>query len=510
MSVIDNILEKKGTNNKGIKNKSKTIRNKKRSKAKRIVLTIAILSLLSFLVLYFSLSFYYSKHFFLNTTMNKVNVSNMSKKQAEDAMNEEIKCYLLTLKERNDKSENLYGYDIDLHNVFNGDLTEYINKQNSFFWPFFVIQPQKLEINTIAAYDETLLKEKFKQLQCLREEDVVQPVNAKTSEYGEKGFTILPESQGTVVKEAVLYQAVQDAITSLEPTLSLEEKKCYEEPTVNSQNPELIEAMNTMNKMASAKITYTFGDKKEVLDGSKIGAWLSTGDDLTVKLDKEGVKKFVDYLGKTYNTFGKVRTFKTSYGKTIKISGGDYGWWLDRTAETAELLNLIQQGSQVERKPAYLQTAQQYGDDDIGDTYVEINLTAQHLFFYKDGSLIVESDFVSGNISKNLGTPTGTYPIQYKQKDATLVGEDYNTPVTYWMPFNRNIGLHDATWRSEFGKDIYMTRGSHGCINLPPPVAKTIFEHISRGVPVVVYNLSGTESTTKQDNVSSQTDSQTQ
>jgi lipoprotein-anchoring transpeptidase ErfK/SrfK len=116
------------------------------------------------------------------------------------------------------------------------------------------------------------------------------------------------------------------------------------------------------------------------------------------------------------------------------------------------------------------------------------------LFFYKDGELIVESDFVSGNVSKNFATPVGTYPIQYKENDAVLVGEDYETPVKYWMPFNRNIGMHDASWRKEFGKNIYMTRGSHGCINMPPKAAKKVFENIKRGVAVVVYELPGTES----------------
>lgn len=64
------------------------------------------------------------------------------------------------------------------------------------------------------------------------------------------------------------------------------------------------------------------------------------------------------------------------------------------------------------------------------------------------------------------------------------------------MPFNGNIGLHDATWRSTFGGTIYKTSGSHGCVNLPPAVAKTIFENIAAGVPVLCYHLPGTESQT--------------
>jgi hypothetical protein len=141
----------------------------------------------------------------------------------------------------------------------------------------------------------------------------------------------------------------------------------------------------------------------------------------------------------------------------------------------------------------YSQTAASHTGNDYGDTYVEINLSAQHLFFYVDGELLIESDFVSGNASKGWSTPGGIFPLTYKERNATLRGANYATPVSYWMPFNGNIGMHDSNWRSSFGKNIYKTNGSHGCINLPPSVAKVIFENIEQGMPVLCYYLSGTE-----------------
>ena len=125
---------------------------------------------------------------------------------------------------------------------------------------------------------------------------------------------------------------------------------------------------------------------------------------------------------------------------------------------------------------------------------MEINLTAQHLFFYKNGSLIVESDFVSGNVSKNYDTPTGVYGLTYKERNATLKGENYASDVSYWMPYCNNVGMHDASWRSSFGSNIYKTSGSHGCVNLPAYAAQKIFENIEQGDPVLVYKLPGTES----------------
>jgi hypothetical protein len=327
----------------------------------------------------------------------------------------------------------------------------------------------------------------------------MEPTNAHISEYGENGYELVKEEHGAKVDKDKMFEVLKEAIVTLEPELSLEDAEVYLKPTVYSDNEDLKKALTKLNKMAGSQITYQFGDVTEVLDGSKISQWLSVDDKMKVQLNEDSVKEFVDYIGKNYNSFGRTRTFKTSYGDVVEIKGGDYGWWLDRATEKADLLNLIKEGQQLVREPAYFQTAQQYGSDDIGDTYVEVNLTAQHLYFYKEGKLIVDTDFVSGNLSRGWGTPVGTYPVQYKENDATLTGEDYATPVKYWMPFNKNIGFHDAKWRSTFGGKIYMTSGSHGCINMPPKAAKTMFENIKRGVAVVVYELPGTESYNKDD-----------
>ena len=150
----------------------------------------------------------------------------------------------------------------------------------------------------------------------------------------------------------------------------------------------------------------------------------------------------------------------------------------------------------MEREPVYLQTAASREGNDYGTTYAEVNLTAQHLFFYKDGKKILESDFVSGNQSKGYTTPPGLFSLTYKQRDAVLKGEGYASPVKFWMPFNGGIGFHDASWRNTFGGTIYKKNGSHGCVNMPYEAAKTLYENVYKGMPVICYNLEGTERST--------------
>lgn len=484
------IINKSDQNRKLSAGKS---RKSRKSKLIKRILLIDAGILFAILAVYLSFAFYYNNHFFGNTKVNGIDTSNMSEEKAERAINDQVSSYVLEIKQRNGVSDFIYGNNIGLHTKFNESLSELIHKQRGFLWPASLFREMEYEVDTMLTYDESLLKAYVSLIKGFKEENITEPVNA-TIAYGENGFEIIPEDPGTKLIEEKLYEAIIEAINTLQPTLSLEEAGCYEEPQITSEDPGLSEAINELNRISGAKITYEFGTVTEVLDREKISEWLSFDENYKVTLHEDKIKEYVDYIGKTYNSFGRRRTFKTSYGKEIKVEGGDYGWWLDRVTEVKELTELIRKGEQTVKKPAYFQTAQQYGDDDIGDTYVEVNLTAQHLFFYKDGELVVEADFVSGNVAKKYDTPTGTYPIQYKENNAVLVGEDYETPVKYWMPFNRNIGFHDAVWRDKFGKDIYLTRGSHGCINMPPKAAKKMFENIKRGVAVVVYELPGTES----------------
>ena len=82
--------------------------------------------------------------------------------------------------------------------------------------------------------------------------------------------------------------------------------------------------------------------------------------------------------------------------------------------------------------------------------------------------------------------------LTYKEKDRILRGKkldngkyEYESHVDYWMPFNGGIGLHDASWRSKFGGTIYQTSGSHGCVNLPPASAATLYDLLYKGIPVI-------------------------
>lgn len=439
----------------------------------------------------------YRNVFFPNTVINGIDASKKAVDEVKTLIGSGVDGYVLTIKERGDQEEKVAGADIGLESVFDGKLEELLASQKPVEWLKHMKTTQNLEIGTMIQYDEEKLDTVLDGLQCFDEATVEKPQDASLSEYiSGQGYRVVPAVEGNQLDREKVKTGIAEAVIGLKETISLEEAGAYIEPAVREDDPALTAQAAALNKHVNVTVTYTFGNGREVLSGDTIKDWVGIGEDGQVYLSSGSVTGYVEELAAKYDTYNRAKNLKTSYGKTVKIAGGSYGWRIDQSAEADELAAIIRSGESQTREPVYKQKAASHGENDYGNTYVEINLTAQHLFYYKDGSLVVESDFVSGNEAKGWATPAGVYPLTYKQRDAVLKGETYRTPVDYWMPFNGGIGLHDATWRSSFGGTLYKNGGSHGCVNLPHAVARKIFDNISSGTPVLCYHLEGTESKT--------------
>ena len=447
--------------------------------------------------LYWHESSKYKTCFLPGTIVDGMDVTGKTASEVEDAIMEQLKGYTLTINGREDLSESITGESVGLYAEFDDTLDKAIASQKPMDWGKYRFGKAVNEVNTDALlrYSDDMLNEALEGLSCMDEENMREPEDAKISDYDSAtgSYSIIKEDEGTELQEDKVKEAVAAAVMSLEESVDLEEQGCYVSPSITSEDEALKTACETMNKYVGARITYQFGDKSETLSGDEIRNWL-TVNGTSVGINEGKATEYVKKLAASYDTAYKAKSLKTSYGKTVSITGGSYGYKINQAKEAATLVSLIKNGEQTSREPEYSQKGASRTGNDYGNTYVEINLTAQHLYFYVKGKLVVQSDFVSGNAAKGWSTPAGAYSITYKQRNATLKGQGYATPVSYWMPFNGGIGLHDANWRKTFGGTIYKTNGSHGCVNLPPAVAKTIYENISAGDPVLCYHLDGTES----------------
>lgn len=268
--------------------------------------------------------------------------------------------------------------------------------------------------------------------------------------------------------------------------------------SINQNTVSPAEAMVIGQKLASVNnmsITYQMPNSQtEVLDGLTIASWVNGSQGLTVSVDAAKVADYVQGLRNKYDTPAGTQTWQSADGTTKSIKT-NYGWHIDQTKETEALIANIQSLQSVTREPVYSSRAAQTAMPQWGKTFVEIDISSQHVYFYQDGNCVWDSKCVTGTATDpDRATPTGVFALKYKQRDRVLRGRinpqtgkpSYESPVAYWMPFNGNIGLHDANWRSSFGGNIYLKSGSHGCINLPPKNAKTLYELITPGTVIVV------------------------
>lgn len=462
-------------------------------KQKKWLLAI-IIPVVILIVVYLGITFYFKDHFIFGSVINGVNYSGKTVSQVEDAIANDSLNYSIELIGRNDLKDVITASEIDYKYISDGSVQLLKDKQNPFGWIGSLFKKEhanEMFINT--SFDEEALRSCLSNTVFFDKRNVKKPENAYVEyDKDKQQYILVPETIGSKLLSDETFEAVKAAISKGETTVDLDETGCYKEPTYTTETPEMVSFFEKVQLYSGASITYDFSDRQEVVDISLIHDWLNINNNkLKVTIDEDAIKEYIDYLGRNYSTFGTSRKFKTSSGQKITVSGGDYGWLINRPAEVLALKKNIKKGKTITKEPVYTQTAASRDENDIGDTYVEIDLTKQCLWFYKEGQKIVSSDFVSGNPSRGWGTPTGTYQITYKERDAILgvnSGADYRSPVSYWMPFNGNVGMHDATWRNSFGGTIYKTNGSHGCINLPLDKAEKIYENISAGVPVIVYN----------------------
>lgn len=463
------------------------------TKKKVLFICVAVLTVLA--MIYMGFSIYFTKHFHIGTTINHVNVSGASVEDAKKRIQQAMKEYRLTLVSRDGSEDVILGDSIDLQVVWQDQVDTFMEEQDGFVWIKKLFEETALETEVEMSYDVEKLKDEINKLSCMSEEKQVAATDAMMSEFSlEYGYQLIPAIPGTQINTTVFQEKIENALHALGTELHLAEEDCYVPPVVDDDNEELINKITKLNKVLGTVITYQIGSETEILDASVFSSWVSSDENGEIVFDEEAMKEYVKSLASKYNTYYTKKTFMTSYGKEVVIKNSQYGWKVDNTAEREAIMAELLAGEAVTRDLHYSMKGNTRDGNDYGNTYVEINLTAQHLFMYVDGKLILESDFVSGDLSEGWGSPTGAFALTYKERNATLRGATYTTPVSYWMPFAGNVGMHDATWRDEFGASIYKRDGSHGCINLPKEKAKIIFENIKKGFPVLCYELEGTQS----------------
>ncbi|MCI8637737.1 MAG: L,D-transpeptidase family protein [Coprococcus sp.] len=465
-----------------------------RKRKRRKVLKILGLSVLGTVAaVYGGISVFFMSHFYYNTTINGVDFSMKSVTDVEDYMAQQVEGYSLTLEKSDGGSETVTGTDISISYEKSDELKKLMDEQNAFLWPKGLWEKQDISASIGVSYNQEQLNTVLAALPCMQAENQTPPVSS-TPEFDGTEFVPKEEEVGSQIEPEIFTQKVNESISGFQDTLNMTEESCYVKPVYTKESPEVQEACNQMNQYLAASVTYTFGSAQEVVDRTVISQWVTTDENMAVTFHSDMVSQYVQGLADKYNTYKTQRTFTAGNGNTVNVEGGDYGWILDTETENQALLTSIQNGEVVTKEPAYKQRAASHDGADWGGTYVEVDLTNQNFYLFVDGALVISGPIVTGKPSAGDATPQGVYLIKYCQRGATLRGPkqpdgsyEWESPVSFWMPFNGGIGLHDAPWQAAFGGSRYLTHGSHGCVNLQYNAAQTIFNNVQAGTPVVCH-----------------------
>lgn len=406
--------------------------------------------------------------------------------ELKEEISEKVGEYQITVVTRTGE-EVITAQEIGLEFSDTGIVDELLEAQNPWLWiTGFFETGEDTDIDV--EYDAELFDSRLAECSFLDEESMQEPADAYL-EYSGGSFQIVTEDSGTQLDADEVLAVIASAVLDGETEVDLDAAGCYTESEIYSDNEDLIAEMEEVNALIDVEIIYDFSDRTETVDSDLISEWIVFGDDFTWELDRDLVYDYVYELGLEYDTFGLSREFTTTGGETITLTGGDYGWLIGKDDTTDELIALIEAGESCTTEPVYRYTGVCRDTDDIGGTYVEVSISEQTMWCYEDGELAVTASVVTGLASdSDRATPSGgVWAIDAKMTDYYLVGQGYNSYVNYWMPFNGNVGIHDASWRSSFGGSIYKTNGSHGCVNTTYSAAQAIYAIVEIGTPVIVY-----------------------
>ena len=467
-------------------------------KKKKFTLFLFLIGILMIVIAsYVGMARFYQNRFAYGTTINRIYSAGLTVKE----LNQALVCI------QSDKTLDITCIDgqtvhipleqLEMQIDYTKELSELMQKQNPYLWGIRLKLQQTFTVKPEITFDEKKVSAVLKKYEFMNENLYQENGDYKVEivDTDDKGYVLEDHTKDLLdadMAKTMIFETLKEGDTRI----SLKASNCYKSLPETKEMLQVKKEYEKVNAFQSFSVTYKFGNLEEVIDPSVTSEWIMVDEDGNFVYDENGdlildekmLKEYVAYLATKYDTLGKTRQFQATRGDIITIEGGTYGNQLDTETEYNWLLEAFQnKKTGGTRTPVYLSQAIYQGEDDIGNTYIEVDMTEQKMYYYLNGGIVFQSDIVTGNLARHYDTPARVCYVYYKQEHRVLRGANYATPVNYWMAVNGHIGIHDATWRKEFGGEIYKTNGSHGCINTPLENMKRLYGMVEIGTPVIMF-----------------------
>lgn len=457
------------------------------------IMVILGITLVSLMATYVGLAVYYHNAFPYGTWINGIYCTGRSIQEVNDDLAGQFTYDGITVEDRDGNRYLISAEDISYQFDFKRALEIYQKQQNPWMWIDSLFEGRRVELAPVVSYDSKAFNTCFEAFPFSQERRADKDRRVEIIRTPQ-GFELVNERTDVLfVEEAkgVVLSAIEDSRSEI----SLMEEGCYHDLELTAQMQEALDVWEELESFQQCGIVYRIGEEEIPVDASVVCDWVAVDDNGRFLLDDRGglqlkenaIQDFVETLAAKYDTVGASRQFLSTRGDMVTVEGGLYGNKIDQDAEIAYLKEAFETKRNEVHEPVYLQEAWKQGSEDIGSTYIEVDMTEQKMYYYVDGVLTIDTPIVTGNTSRRMGTPSGVNYVYAKQKNRILRGRDYATHVDFWMPVKGNIGIHDASWRGKFGGTIYQTNGSHGCINTPRAAMEQLFEMAEVGTPVVMF-----------------------
>lgn len=424
---------------------------------KRVIIIISLLLIL--LGIYFGGYVYFNNHFLANSYVNNKDVSLDDLSSANEKFKDEIPIIIVKQK---DKSEEIRLTDLDQSIKY--DMSDLINKQNKILWFISFFNKREYACNKISGeYKEDNLNRIVDNLYCLKEENIKMPVDAHLS-IDNGSIQIIKEDDGAYIKKDVVYDSLKEKIDEYyegldDNVLDLTDK--YAIANIKEDDNELINKKKEYDKYLEKTITININNSNsEYLSGNSL-ANLYKIENNELKYDDDKVNNYISSITYYYNVSSYNYIDRSSFKNDLVKS-------LDSINNSTINLNWIEETKR----------------------FIEVIISEQTLYYYENDTLILSSPVVTGNAEITGPTPTGYFSVTRKVTDTNLVGADYTEHVDYWIGFDetgRIFGFHDASWRDEFGGEIYLSDPSRGCVNMPVSKISILFDYVTIGTSVYIH-----------------------
>ena len=318
---------------------------------------------------------------------------------------------------------------------------------------------------------------------------------------GEK-FCVVAEVPGNVLNEEPVREALRTAAAGITVTSGEAETMsfdlagvadCYAQPEITVENTtfDFDALLQEKIKELSYPIDLNLEGQKEAskvvtLSGDALSALVSVDDGGYVQVDGDKLAVLVagwKALADTQNTSFILNTYVDG-PKPMDFLKVDYQLDTENLTQAIEAPLKALEPAEIRAQMLLYKNGEPY--EPLTDVYVEVDIDNQKLTVYKSGEVVISTDVVTGNLN-GFQTITGLYYAYNKERDQWMSGEDYLVFSEYWIGIDGAYGLHDASWRTHFGKDFYVNGGSHGCVNIPVEAMPTIFETVEVGDAIILF-----------------------